>query len=161
MGSEGMPVENTDKVLDLAMRRGEVKGEKEGPEAGKPAPTASKPSRPDPEVAEKAARRKFAAEYKLQILRKADVCNDGELGALLRREGLYYSHLTDWRRQRERVELEALAPKKRGRKAGEPNPLAKRVAELERENRQLLRRLQKAEVIIDVQKKMLVSWGSS
>ena len=99
-------------------------------------------------------RRKFTAEFKSRILREADICSNGELGALLRREGLYYSHLTDWRRQRERAELDALAPKKRGRKGTEPNPLAKRVAELERENRQLQRRLQKAEVIIDVQKKI-------
>ena len=70
---------------------------------------------PDPEVGERAARRRFTAEYKLQVLREADQCAGvGELGALLRREGLYSSHLTTWRRQREHGALVALAPKKRG-----------------------------------------------
>lgn len=113
-----------------------------------------RPIRPDPEVADKAVRRKFTAEYKLRILREADACAPGEVGALLRREGLYSSHLTTWRRQREAGELEALAPKKRGRKASEPDPSAKRIAELERENRRLQQKLRQAEKIIEVQKKV-------
>jgi transposase-like protein len=152
MGSEGLAAENTDKILDLAMRRGEVRGE--GTAAEKPTPEVTKPSPPDPEVAEKPVRRTFPAEYKRRILREADTCADGELGSMLRREGLYFSHLTTWRRQREQGELDALGPKKRGRKGKERNPLAKRVAELERENRRLQKRLEKAEVIIDVQKKI-------
>lgn len=109
---------------------------------------------PDPEVMEKPVRRTYTADYKKRILREADLCQPGELGALLRREGLYSSHLTTWRRQREEAEREALAPKKRGRKAVEANPLARRVAELEREKVQLQRRLQRAEAVIEVQKKI-------
>ena len=76
------------------------------------------PAVPDPEVRERAARRRFTAEYKLRMLRQADACTGtGELGALLRREGLYSSHLTTWRRQREEGSLAALSPKKRGRPA--------------------------------------------
>src|SRR5215469_1677822 len=78
---------------------------------------------PDPEVASKPKRRQFTAEYKRSILEEAEACRDeGAIGALLRREGLYSSHLTTWRRQREQGEQEALTPKKRGRKAT-TNPL--------------------------------------
>src|SRR6266849_149053 len=95
----------------------------------------------DPEVAERAARRRFTAEYKLRLRRQADACTGtGELGALLRREGLYSSHLTTWRRQREEGSLAALSPKKRGRPAAPASPLARRVAELERENARLTQR---------------------
>lgn len=109
---------------------------------------------PNPEVVEKAARRKFTTEYKLRILHETDRCAPGELGAVLRREGLYSSHLTKWRQNRERAEREALAPQKRGRKAQETNPLAPRVAELERDKERLQHRLQQAEAIIEVQKKI-------
>ena len=106
---------------------------------------------PDPEVAEKKSRRKFTAKYKLRILKEADSCAEsGQLGALLRREGLYSSNLTTWRRQREKGLLNALAPKKRGRKKSQKNPLAR----LEKENRQLRDKLAKAQIIIDVQKKV-------
>ena len=115
---------------------------------------------PDPEVAERAARRRFTAEYKLRMLRQADACTGtGELGALLRREGLYSSHLTTWRRQREEGSLAALGPKKRGRPAAPASPLARRVAELERENARLTQRLQQAETIITVQKKLSEALG--
>jgi transposase-like protein len=115
---------------------------------------------PDPEVAERAARRRFTAEYKLGVLRQADACaGTGELGALLRREGLYSSHLTTWRRQREQGSLAALTPKKRGRPAVPSSPLARRVAELEGENARLSRRLRQAETIITVQKKLSEAWG--
>ena len=114
----------------------------------------------DPEVAERAARRRFTAEYKLQVLRHAEACaSPGALGALLRREGLYSSHLTTWRRQREQGSLAALSPKKRGRRAGPPSPLARRVAELERDNARLTQRLQQAETIIAVQKKLSEALG--
>jgi transposase len=116
---------------------------------------------PDPEVRERASRRRFTAEYKLQILRQADQCAEvGELGALLRREGLYSSHLTTWRRQREQGALVALAPKKRGRPTAPVSPLARRVAELERDNARLERRLKQAEAIIDAQKSCPRSWAS-
>jgi transposase len=112
-------------------------------------------SRPDPEVTEKPQRRRFTAEYKVRILRDADACAEpGEIGALLRREGLYSSHLTEWRRQREQGALAGLAPKPRGRRGAPPHPLARRVSELERENTRLQRRLQQAEAIIEVQKKV-------
>jgi transposase-like protein len=110
---------------------------------------------PDPEVAEKKSRRKFTAKYKLRILKEADSCTEqGQLGALLRREGLYSSNLTTWRRQRDKGLLSALAPKKRGRKKSPKNPLADRVARLEKENRRLQDKLAKAQIIIDVQKKV-------
>lgn len=108
----------------------------------------------DPEVPAQARRRTYTAEYKLQILKQADMCKEpGQLGALLRREGLYHSNLIVWRRQREEGTLKALSPKKRGRKAQPPNPLAARVAELEREKLKLEQRLKKAETIIEIQKK--------
>jgi transposase len=107
----------------------------------------------DPEVAAKAKRRQFSAEYKLRIVREAAAAKTpGEIGALLRREGLYSSHLADWRRQRERGELAGLWTK-RGRKPEPVNPLAKRVAELEREKRCLERKLEQAELLLDIQKK--------
>ncbi len=108
----------------------------------------------DPEVPAQARRRTYTAEYKLQILKQGDMCKEpGQLGALLRREGLYHSNLITWRHQREEGTLKALSPKKRGRKAQPPNPLAARVAELEREKRKLEQRLKKAETIIEIQKK--------
>ena len=113
------------------------------------------PTRPDPEVSEKPVRRRFTAEYKLRILHEADTQgNLGQIGALLRREGLYASHLTTWRRQRVQGALDALRPKKRGRKADQRSPLARRIAELERENQHLAHRLKQTETIIEVQKKV-------
>jgi transposase len=116
----------------------------------------------DPEVTARAARRRFTGAYKLQILRTADACaGAGEVGALLRREGLYSSHLTTWRRQREAGSLAALTPKKRGRPAEPTVPLARRIAELERDNAALTRRLQQAETIIECQKKLCALLGMS
>jgi len=109
----------------------------------------------DPEVPEKARRRRFTAEYKMRILQEVDACSEvGEIGALLRREGLYSSLLVVWRRQRAEGTLEGLRPRKRGRRPQPINPLAKKVAELERKNRRLEKRLKQAEIIIDVQKKV-------
>jgi transposase-like protein len=123
-----------------------------------PIPPLSPPPRlsgPDPEVPEKAARRRFTAEYKLRILREADRCAEpGALGALLRREGLYSSHLTTWRRQREQGALEALSPRRRGRPASPAHPLVRRIAELERDTTRLQERLRQAEAIIAAQKKL-------
>lgn len=108
----------------------------------------------DPEVPAKATRRQFSAKYKRRILREADAARDaGEIGALLRGEGLYSSHLNTWRGQRERGELAGLSPKRRGRKEKAVNPLAKRVAELERDKRRLERRLEQAQLLLDIQKK--------
>ena len=111
--------------------------------------------RPDPEVPEKKPRRKFTAKYKLRILQEVENCTEpGEIGALLRREGLYSSNLTVWRKQKGQGILQGITPKKRGRKTKEKNPLAQKVAELERANRKLQDKLKKAEIIIDVQKKI-------
>lgn len=113
-----------------------------------PAPLQVVPAAPppDPEVSERAARRRFTAEYKLRVLRQADACaGTGELGALLRREGLYSSHLTTWWRQREQGSLAALSPKRRGRPAVPPSPLARRVARAGEGRRALLRRVQRCE----------------
>ena len=110
---------------------------------------------PDPEVIPRAKRRRFSAEYKLRILEEVDACYEpGQIGSLLRREGLYSSHLTTWRRQREQGQLEALSPKKRGRKPSVDEALAKELAELKREKQRLENRLQQAETIIEVQKKL-------
>ncbi len=112
-------------------------------------------SAPDPEVPEKKPRRKFTAKYKLHILAEADACTQpGQMGALLRREGLYSSNLTTWRKQRDQGILQAMSPKKRGRKRKQTNPLARQVAQLEKENRRLQDKLKKAETIIEVQKKI-------
>lgn len=109
---------------------------------------------PDPEVPEKARRRHFSARYKQSILEKADRCSEpGEVGELLRSEGLYSSHLSNWRQQREEGVLKALG-KKRGRKPKAADPSAKKLARLERENQRLRRKLQQAETIIAVQKKL-------
>lgn len=112
---------------------------------------------PDPEVVPRATRRRFSAAYKLRVVQEADACTQpGETGALLRREGLYTSHLTGWRRARDEGQLSALAPKRRGPKPGaDPDrALKKRNDQLERENARLVKRLEAAEIIIDVQKKV-------
>ena len=94
-------------------------------------------------------------KYKLQILAEVEKCTQpGQIGSLLRREGLCSSNLTTWRKQRDEGQLQGLNPKKRGRKAKPVNPLARRAAELERETQQLRKKLKKAELIIDFQKKM-------
>jgi transposase len=112
---------------------------------------------PNTEVVVKAKRRQYTAEYKLRILRELDGSQGaGETGALLRREGLYSSHLTSWRRQRERGELDGLAPQKRGPKL---DPQAVELARLQRENERLRERLRQAELIIDVQKKVAQMLG--
>jgi transposase len=123
----------------------------------KPTPTNAHGDRdvqvPEPEVLPRAKRRQFSAEYKLRILEEADNCTQrGQLGALLRREGLYSSHLSTWRQQRTLGQLEGLSPKKRGRKV--QNPVDEEVARLQRENERLRDRLEQAEMIIDVQKKL-------
>jgi len=129
-------------------------GEAEGPQGA-----AVVPGVPDPEVPEKAFRRKFTAEYKLRILQLADRCSGpGSLGRLLRKEGLYSSNLTAWRRQRELGILKGLEPARRGRKAVERNPLRPELHRLRKENEGLRKRLKRAELIIEIQKKSLKSW---
>jgi transposase-like protein len=110
---------------------------------------------PDPQVVPKAERRRFSAEYKLHILAEADRCSgQGQIGALLRREGLYSSQLTTWRRQRGQGTL----GQKRGRKA---DPQVAEIKRLQQENERLRTRLVRAEHIIDVQKKLAQLLGTN
>ena len=141
------------RVLEASERSGE--GSKIGGGAGH----AQSGPPPDPEVPAKATRRRFTASYKLKVLRQADECGPGEQSALLRREGLYWSNLQSWRRQRQEGTLRALTPKKRGRKAQEKNPLSKQVKCLNRENRRLKRRLEQAELMLEIQKKVSQALG--
>jgi len=113
---------------------------------------AGAPGHPDPEVPAKAKRRRFTAEYRLRILKEADACkNTGDLGALLRREGLYSSNLVTWRKQRDARALSGMKAVRRGPKPKAADP---RVKQLEKENARLQRRLKQAEAIIEVQKKV-------
>ena len=114
------------------------------------------------EVLAKAARRRFTAAEKVRILREADRCTKpGEVGALLRREGLYSSHLASWRAARARGELAGLTPRPRGPKAKTVDPREKRIAELERETQRLRAQLDRAEALIELQKKLAQLLGSS
>lgn len=116
-------------------------------------PKAQNHGPPDPEVREKPVRRRFSAEYKRRILDEADACAEsGQVGALLRREGLYSSHLFSWRRRRDKILTEGLAAKKRGRKPVR-DPRDERLTRLERENARLKGRLEEAKIIIEIQKK--------
>ena len=111
---------------------------------------------PVTQVVPRPQRRRFTASYKLRMLQEADSCTEpGQIGALLRGEGLYYSNLRTWRRQRETGQLAALSPKKRGRKE---DPMARENARLKRENEKLKAKLDKAEIIIDVQKNSQSYW---
>ncbi len=115
---------------------------------------------PEVEVAAKAQRRRFTVEYKRKIVREADGCKTpGAIGALLRREGLYSSHLTTWRAARERGEL-AGAPKKRGPVPQRPDPRDKKIAELERETARWRKRAERAEALVEVQKKVAALLGT-
>ena len=105
------------------------------------------------EVVARPTRRRFSATYKLRILQEADHCAPGEVGALLRREGLYSSHLTHWRQQRQAGALVALTARKRGPKV---DPQAEALARLQREHAKLQAKLARADLIIDAQKKLLV-----
>ena len=125
------------------------------------APGPAAPLRPDPEVVARAKRRSFTAEYKLRILAEADAAaaQPGAIGALQRREGLYSSHLVSWRRERQAGMLKGLTPHKRGPK-GRRNPQEQELQKLRRENQRLAEELRKAEIVIDVQKKVgaLLGW---
>jgi len=119
------------------------------------------PSRADIEVSEKTVRRRFTADYKQRILTEADACTEpGQIGALLRREGLYSSHLSKWRKQREEAILQGLS-KSRGRKPEERNPMADECARLQQKIQQLETRLAQAQTIIEVQKKLSQLLGLS
>lgn len=145
----------TPSILEDSERRGAERSE--APRSGESSKIGRDPA-PDPQVATKATRRRFSSEFKLQVLHEADQCGPGELGALLRRHGLYSSHLSVWRRERDLGGRERLS-KKRGRKPTERNPLSPRLAQAEREVRRLQGKLKKAELIIDIQKKVAALLG--
>lgn len=110
---------------------------------------------PEVEVTGKAERRRFSAEYKRRILKAADACRlPGELGKLLRKEGLYSSNLKSWRAAQERGALTGLSPKKRGPKASVKDARDRRIAELEREAKRWKARAERAEALVDLQKKV-------
>jgi transposase len=112
------------------------------------------------EVVAKASRRRFPVDYKLKILDQADACHQaGELGALLRREGLYSSSLALWRHQRQQGILTGLTPKTRGRKPNQQSQLVADNEQLKRQNQKLSKRLQQAEIIIEFQKKLAEALG--
>ena len=153
MSTETLMVRNGGPAVARAETEEGERGEPGGVGARATAEGAgASPSPPDPEVRTR-SRRTFTAEYKARILREADACTEpGQAGALLRREGLYSSHLAQWRRQREKAERRALEPKQRGPKGKSAE--AKRVAQLERENAKLQEELRKAKIIIEYQKKV-------
>jgi len=119
-------------------------------------------ARPDPEVVAKPKRRQFTAQYRLRILEEADRCTEpGEVGRLLRREGLYSSHLTQWRKARREGSLAGLSPKKRGAKPAPGNPLDGKVRALEAKVARLEKELRTAHTILDVQGKVAGLLGFS
>ena len=122
-------------------------------------PTSTPPSTPDPEIRPKATRSQWSARERLRILAAADACPPGEIGALLRREGIYSSHLSRWRRQRAQAELASLEPKRRAAPSPAMHAQAAELARLQRENQRLQAKLAQAEVIIDVQKKLATLFG--
>lgn len=143
------------KSAAAAPREGTASAVREAARSGAPE-RATSPERPK--------RRSFTAEYKLRVVREADAAiasgAEGAVGELLRREGLYSSHLTEWRRQRETGELAGLAAKKRGPKSRN-NPLADEVARLQRENERMKAELAKANTVIDVQRKVAALLGET
>ena len=117
---------------------------------------------PNSEVTEKPRRRRFTAAYKLKTLKQIEDCTaPGQVGALMRREGLYSSTITGWRRQRERGELDGLTPKKRGRKANPKDPKDRVISQLQRANKKLGQKLEQAKTVIEIQKKVSSLLGIS
>ena len=121
--------------------------------------TSTASSTHDPEIRPKATRSQWSARERLRILEAADACPPGEIGALLRREGIYSSHLSRWRRQRAQAELASLEPKRRAAPSPAMHAQAAELARLQRENQRLQAKLAQAEVIIDVQKKLATLFG--
>ena len=149
-------------VLPAAERREDERSENDrSTAAGETvAPQPPSPPRPNPEVVADARRRSFTGEYKQRILAELDsAAQPGAVGALLRREGLYSSHLSTWRRERQAGILKGLTPLKRGPKS-KRNPQEEEMQKLRRENQRLTEELRKAAIVIDVQKKVgaLLGW---
>ena len=134
-----------------------------GEERSDEAPRVTQASRAlDPEVVAKPSRRRFTAEYRLRILEEADRCTrPGEVGRLLRREGLYTSHLSAWRKARRNGSRQGLTPKKRGAKPAESNPLRSKVRQLETKVARLEKELATAHTILEVQGKVAGLLGFS
>jgi len=131
-----------------------------GAEEGRRPTVVPTPAAAASEMSDRARRRSFTAQTKLRVLAETDGAADvGGIGAILRREGLYSSTLTDWRRQRDSGALGGLTPVKRGPKTAAQNPLAAELAQAKRENARLGRRLQQAEAIIEIQKKVAALLG--
>lgn len=117
-------------------------------------------SPPNPEVLPKPKRQRFTAAYKLRILQETESCTEsGQVGQILRREGLYASHLTKWRQQRQEGALKSLSSNKRGRKPKTETLMANKIDELEKENEELRKKLKQAESVIGVQKKISELFG--
>jgi len=130
-------------------------GERSEPERSGAPKNDARSTPPSSEVSEHPERRRFTAAYKLAIVQEADRCTEpGQIGTLLRREGLYSSHLGKWRKLRDRGALHGLSAKKRGPKAGASPLLKKENDQLRRENARLQKKLAKAEMVIDFQKKV-------
>jgi len=126
-----------------------------GTEEGRRPTVVPAPATANPELSDRPKRRTFTAGDKLRILEETDrAAATGDIGTVLRREGLYSTTLTDWRRQRAAGTLGALTPARRGPKVSEPNPLADELAKARQENARLQQRLERAEAIIDLQKKL-------
>jgi transposase-like protein len=130
-------------------------GERSEPERSGAPKNDARPAPPSAEVSAHPTRRRFTAAYKLALVQEADRCTEpGQIGALLRREGLYSSHLGKWRKLRDAGALDALGPRPRGPKAAAPTPLQQENEQLRRENARLQKKLQKAEMVIEFQKKV-------
>lgn len=131
-----------------------------GTDGGRRPTVVPAPAAASPELSDRPRRRTFTAQDKLRILAETDrAAETGGIGAILRREGLYSSNLTDWRRQREAGVIGGLSPAKRGPKAAEPDPLAAELVRLQQDNARLTQRLTRAEAIIDIQKKVAALLG--
>jgi len=128
-------------------------------EGGRRPTVVSAPLAASPELPDRPRRRTFTASDKLRILRQVDEAEPGGIGAILRREGLYSSLLTDWRRQRDAGAYEALKAIRRGPKVATNHPLAAEHAQLLRDNKRLALRLQRAEAVIEIQKKVALLLG--
>ena len=131
-----------------------------GTDGGRRRPVVPPPGAASPELSDRPRRRTFTAQDKLRILAEADrAAATGGIGAILRREGLYSSALTSWRRQRDAGAIGGLSPAMRGPKTAEPNPLARELTRLQQDHARLTQRLTRAEAIIDIQKKVAALLG--
>jgi transposase-like protein len=158
MNNHQVPAPTPAALLPVARREPERSESDRSATGSKAGPDPN--THPDPEVVAQAKRRRFTAEYKHRIVSEAErVKGSGQIGALLRREGLYSSTLTAWRREREAVVRQALTPQKRGPKS-KRDPVQEEVQKLHKDNARLTEELRKAALIIDVQKKLgtLLGW---